>query len=94
MINPRTSTRMRPPPVRIGLAQAAVRNATMQVDASNVSSGAAAFGARRGVYASVGPRLRIDRGSGPNNPTARQGLIAMGHTRRKKGFPPITATGE
>jgi len=81
---------MRPPPVRIGLAQAREQNSVRTLDADLVAEGATAFGMRRGVYASVGPRLRIDKRAGVNREAATSTAIPLGRLRRKRGYPPIT----
>jgi hypothetical protein len=85
----RLDTRLRRPPVRIGLAQAREQNATRALGAERTSRGATAFGMREGLYASVGPRLRIDKSAGPNTPLARAELKPIGRTRRKAGYPPV-----
>lgn len=78
------------PPVRIGPAAARGHARLLKRGASRVADGADRFSAREGVFASVGLRLRIDKGSTtPNSQVATSAVIPMGTTRRKQGYPPI-----
>jgi hypothetical protein len=87
----RYDTRMRQPPVRIGLASARVSQAQMLTEESieQTNRGAGNYGQREARFASVPIRLRIQANAGPNSEAAREAAIAMGVTRRKKGYPPI-----
>lgn len=88
----RFNTRFRPPPVRIGLAQARVAQANLTLGTPRFSRAAGGFGAREHRNADVPIRLRIDKYAGPNTPVAQQAILPMGRTRRKKGYPPITSS--
>lgn len=85
----RLDTHMRPPPVRIALASARVAQGQMLDDVERTSRGAGNYGSRERRFASVPIRLRIQSNAGPNTPAAREAAIAMGTTRRKRGYPPI-----
>ena len=76
--------------MRIGLAQARVQQRARLIGAEQTAQGATAFDVRKGVHASLEPRTRIDKGSTtPNSRLGLKGAIAIGYTRRKKGYPPI-----
>lgn len=87
-MTPRHSTRRRPAPVKLGLAQAAELNKQLAGDDS-FPRGATTFGNRRGKYASVGPRLNIRPESGVNDRLGRKGVKVTKKARRKKGYPSI-----
>ena len=81
--------RLHKPPVRIGPTSARGQARVLLRGASQVADGADQFQARKGVYASVGLRLRIDKGStNPNSNVAIAAALPAGRTRRKAGFPP------
>lgn len=76
--------------MRIGLAQARAQQRARLIGAEQTAQGATAFAVRKGVYASLEPRTRIDKGATtPNSRLGLKGAIAIGFTRRKKGYPPI-----
>ncbi len=87
-MNPRLSTSRRPAPVKIGLAQAAELNKQF-AGANTIPDGATRFGNRKGLYASVGPRLQIRPEAGVNDQLGRKGVKVAAKARRKKGYPPI-----
>jgi hypothetical protein len=89
----RFDTRRYAPPVRIGAAQARVQQGQMLTDDERLARGAGNFGQKEARNASVPIRLRIRGAAGPNNPTATAATIPIGHTRRKRGLPPITLPG-
>lgn len=87
----RLDTQRRRPPVRIALAAAANQQAQMlPPQLIHTSKGAGNFGQRERRFASVPIRLKIQSNAGPNTPAAREAALAMGVTRRKRGYPPIT----
>lgn len=90
----RFDTRMRQPPVRIGKASARVLQDQLTDDVQRTARGAGNFGARERRFASVGLRLVIQKSAGPNTATARGATLPLGRTARKRGYPPITLTGE
>jgi|HubBroStandDraft_6_1064221.scaffolds.fasta_scaffold491656_2 hypothetical protein len=77
------------PPIRIGPASARGQARVMLRGSGQVADGADQFQARQGIYASVGLRLRIQKGTTtPNSTVAAGAVIPLGRTRRKAGFPP------
>jgi hypothetical protein len=80
--------RLHKPPVRIGPTSARGQARVLLRGAGHVADGADRFQARQGVYASVGLRLRIDKGTNPNSNVAIAAALPAGRTRRKAGFPP------
>lgn len=88
----RLDTRRRRPPVQISRATAANQQAQMVPPAViNTSKGAGNFGQRELRFASVPIRIKIQSNAGPNTDAAREAALAMGVTRRKRGYPPITS---
>jgi hypothetical protein len=87
----RVDTRRVAPPVRIGLANANVQQYQMARAAAvtRLARGAGNFGQKEARFASVPMRLRIQVNAGPNTEPGRQGLIPVGVTRRKRGYPAI-----
>jgi hypothetical protein len=80
-----------PPPVRIGLASARVKQRGIVGEIDRLPKAAGSyFGPRTGVYASVPIMLRIQRKAGPNTQIATGAVKPLGMTRRKKGYPPVT----
>lgn len=86
--SPRFSTARRAAPVKIGGAQARELGKQLQGD-DTFPRGATAFGNRRGLYASVGPKLTIRPERGVNDSLGVKGLKPTHRARRKKGYPPI-----
>lgn len=87
-MTPRYSTRRRPAPVKIGLAQASELGKQLQGD-NSFPRGAGTFATRRGVSASVGPKLVIRPERGVNDQLGRKGVKTAAKGRRKKGYPPL-----
>jgi hypothetical protein len=86
----RFDTRMRRPPVRIGLAQARVQATQLLNDSLYTARGAGDYGMREARFGSVPLRLRIDKGVGANTDSIKAGVLPIGRTHRKQGFPPVT----
>lgn len=81
----------RPPPVRIGRANARALQSSMVADAgARFAMAAGDYGQKERRNASVPIRLRIQKSAGPNSPIATSSVKAIGHTRRKRGYPPVT----
>lgn len=86
----RLDTQRRRPPVVLSRATAANQMAQMvPPEVVNTSKGAGNFGQKERRFESVPIRLRIQANAGPNSDAAREAAIAMGVTRRKRGYPPI-----
>lgn len=86
----RFDTGRRTPPVRIGLAQARVQAAQLLNDSAYLARGAGDYGMREARFASVPLRLRIDRSVGANTASTRSGVLPIGRTTRKAGYPQLT----
>lgn len=82
-------TRLRRPPVNIGLTCAAQQQQQMLEGVPPLSRAAGGFGAREARFRSVDLALRIDS-QGPT----RGGALPIGRTRRKRGYPPITLAAQ
>ena len=80
----------RPPPVRIGLAQARHQQAGMLLDAQEWANGAGDYGQREDRFASVPIAIRIRRAAPVNGEGARAAAIPINPTVRKRGYPPIS----
>lgn len=85
----RFSTQFSPPPVRIARANARVQQSQMLFDAQRTATGAGQYGQKEARFSSIPIRLRVQKSAGPNTALARAAAIPIGHTRRKRGFPPI-----
>lgn len=85
----RLDTSRHRPPVRIGLANAAIQQGQMTRHAPRLARGAGNFGQREVRFASVPLRLRIQSKAGPNTEMARRAVLPMGITYRKRGYPPL-----
>ncbi len=83
----RFDTGRRRPPVRIGLAQARALNDQLQGESLHTARGAGDYGMKEARFSSIPLRLRIDKSAGPNSQIGVSGTIAIGHTRRKAGYP-------
>ena len=85
----------RPPPVRIGLAQARVQNRQMleplQLEPDRMAKAAGEYGPREPRFASVPIMLRFQRNAGPSSRIALRGTIPINRTRTKRGFAPVTS---
>ena len=90
----RFDTRMRQPPVRIGRASARVLQTQLTQEAQRLARGAGDYGARERRFASVPLKLTIQKSAGPNTAVARAAALPLGRTARKRGYPPISLTGE
>jgi hypothetical protein len=90
----RLDTTMHPPPVRIGLAQARTQQGQMLHDTQRLALAAGDYGQREARFSSVPIRLRIQRNAGPSSAIATGAVKPLGHTRRKRGYPPITLPDE
>jgi hypothetical protein len=83
-------TRFHRAPVRIGPTSARGQARVLLRGSGQVADGADQFEARKGIYASVGLRLRIQKGATtPNSQIATSAVLPLGSTRRKAGYPPI-----
>jgi hypothetical protein len=88
----RFDTGRRTPPVRIGLAQARTQAAQLLNDSLHTARGAGDYGAKEARFASVPLRLRIDKSIGANTASTKAGVLPIGHTQRKAGYPPLSET--
>jgi hypothetical protein len=87
----RLDTRMHRAPVQIGLSQARVQQAGMLLEDGvlDVARGAGNYGQKERRFSSVPIRLRIQANAGPNSAIGIDGTKAIGHTKRKRGYPAI-----
>lgn len=85
---PRTSVARRRAPVKIWQAQSGELGKQLLGD-NTFPRGATTFAARRGIFGSVGPTLRIRPEVGVNDQLGRKGVKTAARGRRKKGYPPI-----
>lgn len=86
----RFDTGRRTPPVRIGLAQARVQAAQLLNDSLHTARGAGDYGMREARFASIPLRLRIDKSTGANTNATKTGVLPIGRTQRKAGYPELT----
>lgn len=86
----RFDTGRRTPPVRIGQAQARGLAAQLLDDSAYTARGAGDYGMKEARFASVPLRLRIDKSVGANTASTRSGVLPIGRTGRKAGYPVLS----